>query len=70
MSFLPGDGESYVLNDWMQVLLALHGDKIYGYEVAGRDAFYFPVYMKGRTLKREVRYGDSRELCCNRGQGR
>lgn len=55
--FLPGDGDTYILNDWMQILTALHGDKIYGYEVAGRDAFFFPVYMKGRTLKRKVRYG-------------
>ncbi len=55
--FLPGDGDIYQLDDWMQILVTLHGDKIYGYEVAGRDAFFFPVHMKGRTLKRHIRYG-------------
>ncbi|MEM9950548.1 MAG: DnaJ domain-containing protein [Chloroflexota bacterium] len=55
--FLPQDGDTYRLDDWMQVLVTLHGDKIYGYEVAGRDAFFFPVHMQGRTLKRKIRYG-------------
>ncbi|MEO1643660.1 MAG: hypothetical protein AAFR67_00630 [Chloroflexota bacterium] len=39
--FLPRDGETYVLDDWMHVLVSLHGGKMYGYEVAGRDAFFF-----------------------------
>ncbi|MGJ3240710.1 MAG: DnaJ domain-containing protein [Anaerolineae bacterium] len=56
--FLPRDGDTYLLDDWMQILLALHGDKIYAYEIAGRDAFFFPVYMQGRTLQRKVRYGE------------
>lgn len=55
--FLPLDGDDYVPDDWMQILLSLHGGKIYGYEVAGRDAFFFPVYMQGRNLKRKVHYG-------------
>lgn len=56
--FLPDDGDMYVLDDWMQILVSLHGGKIYGYEVAGRDAFYFPVYMQGNTLRRKVHYGN------------
>lgn len=55
--FLPSDGDHYVLDDWMQILTALHGDKVYAYQVAGRDAFFFPVHMKGRTLQRKIRYG-------------
>lgn len=56
--FLPRDGQTYLLNDWMQVLVALHGDKMYGYEVAGRDAFFFPVHMLGKGRERRVRYGN------------
>jgi|GEM_PF-457376 len=56
--FLPRDGDKYVPDDWMQILLSLHGGKIYGYEVAGRDAFFFPVHMKGHAIKRKVRYGN------------
>lgn len=56
--FLPRDGETYALDDWMQLLVALHGGKVYGYEVAGRDAFFFPVHMMGTTPIRKVRYGN------------
>lgn len=56
--FLPRDGEMYQLDDWMRLLVSLHGDKLYAYEVAGRDAFFFPVHMKGKTYHRRVRYGN------------
>jgi DnaJ-like protein len=55
---LPHDGSVYILNNWMSTLVSLHRGKIYGYEVAGRDAFFFPVYMQGKTLKRKVRFGN------------
>lgn len=55
---LPPDGSEYVLDNWMSVLLNLHQGKIYGYEVAGKDAFFFPVHMQGRTNKRKVRFGN------------
>jgi hypothetical protein len=55
---LPSDGSEYELDDWMSALLSLHRGKIYGYEVAGRDAFFFPIYMKGNTNKRKVRFGN------------
>lgn len=54
---LPPDGADYVPDDWMDALLSVQGDKIYGFEVAGRDAFFFPVYFRGQGRQRNVRYG-------------
>src|SRR5688572_973887 len=30
---LPNDGERYLPDDWMAAMLALYGDKIYGYDI-------------------------------------
>lgn len=54
---LPHHGQSYEINDWMAALLSVQGGKIYGYEVAGREAYYYPVYFEGGAAVRHVRYG-------------
>lgn len=41
---LPNDGERFMPQDWMMALLSLYGDKIYGYDVAGKDVYIFPVH--------------------------
>lgn len=56
--FLPHDGQETPLTAWMQALMGLHGDKIYGYEVSGRDAFIFPVEMRGMGHIRRVHFGN------------
>jgi hypothetical protein len=58
---LPEAGEYYLPYDWMSALLALHGDKIYGYESFGTDIYIFPVYFdeQGFGLERFIRYGDT-----------
>lgn len=56
--FIPRDGSTTDLNDWMQVLDSLHGGKLYGYEVAGRNAFFFPVHLQGNAQQRRVRFGN------------
>ena len=55
---LPRDGSKMKLNDWLAVEVGLHRGKLYGYEVAGRDAFFFPVQMLGKGMERTVRYGN------------
>jgi hypothetical protein len=55
---LPRDGQVTQLEDWLSVLAGLHGGKIYGYEVAAREAFFFPVYLQGEGNERRVRYGN------------
>lgn len=54
--FIPRDGSTADLSDWMQVLDALHGGKLYGYEVAGRHAFFFPVELQGEGVERRVHF--------------
>ncbi|HVU11227.1 MAG TPA: J domain-containing protein [Phototrophicaceae bacterium] len=58
--FRPND------NDWMEALLALHGDKIYAYDAwLGEDFFIFPVYFEGAGAVRTARHGgviDATEL--------
>jgi hypothetical protein len=55
---LPRDGSKMKLDDWLSVEVGLHQNKLYGYEVAGRDAFFFPVQMLGKGMERTVRYGN------------
>jgi len=55
---LPPDGSLDEMSDWLSVMVSLHGGKVYGYEVAGRDAFFFPVYFHGKDRKRKVRFGN------------
>lgn len=56
---LPADGRDFLVDDWMAALLRLYGGKLYGYEVAGSLAYFFPVYFEGTGTKRAVRYGDT-----------
>ncbi len=54
---LPSDGGVYEMPDWMRLLADLHGGKVYGYEVQGRDAWFFPIHFQGKGSLRTVRYG-------------
>lgn len=54
---LPPDGSVYPLTDWMAALVTLHQGKIFGFEVAGREAYFVPVYFEGGGYQRQVRYG-------------
>ena len=55
---LPVHGARYRPNDWMQALLALHGDKIYAFDAYfGDDLFIFPVYFEGYSVERTIRHG-------------
>jgi hypothetical protein len=56
--FLPHDGQETPLTDWMRALMGLHGEKIYGYEVAGREAFVFPIEFRGMEHIRRVHFGN------------
>jgi len=56
---LPNDGERFAPDDWMQSMLALYGDKIYGYDVSGSEVFIFPVYYDHQPgyNERYIRWG-------------
>jgi hypothetical protein len=54
---LPANNHSYTPDEWMRPLLAVYGDKLYGYEVHGRDIYIFPVYFEGSGKVRHIRYG-------------
>jgi hypothetical protein len=54
---LPPHLHFYEPEEWMRPLLALYGDKLYGYEVHGRDISIFPVYFEGAGNLRYIRYG-------------
>jgi hypothetical protein len=56
---LPNDGERFMPQDWMMALLALYGDKIYGYDVAGKDVYIFPVHFDVQPgyNERYIRWG-------------
>jgi hypothetical protein len=71
--FLPIEGSHYRPDDWMAALLALGGDKIYGFDPYGGDNLVFPVYFDGEGLERSVRHGtpiDVTHLNCARVQTR
>lgn len=54
---LPPDGELYTMPEWLEVCAHLYGDKVYGFEVAGREAYFIPVHLQGQGRQRMVRYG-------------
>jgi hypothetical protein len=60
---LPHDGQRYTPDDWMRAMLALYGEKIYGYELYGTQVFFYPAYfdMTGK-MERRVRYGETIEF--------
>jgi hypothetical protein len=55
---LPSDGSEFTLSDWMSAMLSIQNNKIYGFEVAGREAYFFPVHFDGNGYTRHVRYGE------------
>lgn len=56
--FLPRDGTHFDLPDWLEALVSIQGDKVYGYEVAGRNAYFFPIHLQGTGKQRLARYGN------------
>lgn len=55
---LPAAGMRYRPDDWMAAFLALHGDKIYGFDpYLAEDDYIFPVYFDGSGHERLTRYG-------------
>jgi hypothetical protein len=61
---LPDDGMLYQPYDWMMALLALYGDKIYGFDVYATNVSMFPVYFTREpdTALYHIRYGDPIEM--------
>jgi hypothetical protein len=61
---LPSNGERYTPDGWMQAMLALYGDKIYGYEVSSKEVFLFPVYFQPQAGSSQcyVRWGKTLTL--------
>ena len=55
---LPPHQQYYVIDDWMRLLVQLHGSKLYGFNVQGRDAHFFPVYFQGQGKRRFINFGD------------
>lgn len=66
--FLPAHGDYYPIEDWMQALLAVQGGKIYGFEVAKKHSFFFPVYFQGEGTHRHIIHGDLLDLSLLRGE--
>ncbi len=54
---LPPDGQMHHVEDWMRPLLALYDERLFGYEVHGRQIFVFPVFFEGSGERRRIRHG-------------
>lgn len=55
---LPAEGLRYRPDDWMAAFLALHGEKIYGFDpYLAEEHYIFPVYFEGSGHERVTRYG-------------
>jgi hypothetical protein len=54
---LPNDGQWFEPEDWMRTLVAVYGDKIYGFDTFGKEILLFPVYFEGQGTYRFVRHG-------------
>lgn len=54
---LPAEGGLYTPDPWMAALLSVYSDCIYGFEVAGKQAWFFPVHFEGSGPERMIRYG-------------
>ncbi len=61
---LPEQGELYLPYDWMAALMALYGDRIYGWEMSGSRVYIFPVQFEREPvgLKYHVTYGDAVDM--------
>jgi hypothetical protein len=60
---LPAHGTRYRPDDWMQSLISLHGNKIYGYDPYAGDDMVFPIYFDRdlRSHTCSVRHGEAIE---------
>lgn len=56
---LPPQKQYYVMDDWMRLLVQLHGSKLYGFNVMGKNADFFPVYFQGQGKRRYINFGDA-----------
>jgi len=57
---LPDDGNLFAPDEWMQTLMAVYGDQIYGYDVYMGHLLVFPVHFEATTnyFQRMIRHGD------------
>jgi hypothetical protein len=55
--FLPENGEVFVPDEWLTVLAALYGGRIYAFGVYGKDIHIFPVYFDRRGHEYVIHYG-------------
>ena len=53
---LPAHGQLYEPDQWMQAMLRLQGNCIYGYEVFGDDVFLFGVHFRGPGWLRQIEH--------------
>jgi hypothetical protein len=54
---LPGDGQTYLADDWLAGFYSLNGDQVYAYDIYGDEIYIFPVHFDGYGLERQIRYG-------------
>jgi hypothetical protein len=54
---LPGDGQSYIADDWLAGFYSLYGDRVYAYDIYGDEIYIFPVHFSGYGLERQISYG-------------
>ena len=59
---LPAHRQIYEPDEWMQALLHLQGDCIYGYEAFGEQVFLFGVHFRGRGWAREAEHSRPLDL--------
>jgi hypothetical protein len=57
---LPDNGMRYRPYDWMDALITLYDDKIYGFEMFNSSLYVFPVYFDRMAtgIDRMIRWGD------------
>lgn len=55
---LPPNQQYYIIDDWMRLLVQLHNSKLYGFNVMGKNAYFFPVYFQGPGKRRYINFGD------------
>lgn len=56
---LPRHDSLYHMDDWMAAFVDMQGGYLYAFEVAGRQAYFFPVFFEGSGKTRKVRYGET-----------
>ncbi len=56
---LPREGSFYRVDDWMDLLLPLYDQKLYGFEVVHGRVWIFPVHFEGEGPIRRIHYGDT-----------